>query len=119
MAYVIQTDIYRAVSERECEEGYIDLLFERNEGYKHLKYDWRIEIKYLKESERSKAMVTLEKAKNQLLKYAQQTGDDDVNDTASIRRTLKRKEGLRLAAVVFIGKKDYVMEELTCVLHIV
>jgi hypothetical protein len=141
MVYVIQTDIYRAVSERECEEGYIDMLFERHEAYKHLKYDWMIEIKYLKESERKNVHETLEKAKKQLMKYVlgskyiadKKCKTDDKSrcetdnrswiesdyreygaysryNSFDIAEAAKRNGSLRLAAIVFIGKKDYVIE---------
>jgi len=116
MAYVIQTGIYRAVSERECEEGYIDLIFERHEGYKHLKYDWMIEIKYLKESERAKAQETLQKAKKQLEKYAlesEYSGHSTYRySSGNVAKAVKQDGCLKLVVVVFIGKKDYIVEEL-------
>ncbi|MCD5405997.1 MAG: PD-(D/E)XK nuclease domain-containing protein, partial [Desulfotomaculum sp.] len=79
-------------------EGYIDIYLEKDLRAPDIKYEWAIELKYLKESERDKLDEVIQRGREQLKKYIQQRG-------------LKDKENLKKAVVVFIGKKDYEMLE--------
>ncbi|MCL0106137.1 ATP-binding protein [Peptococcaceae bacterium] len=98
LAYLTITKQFHIISERETQEGYIDIYLEKDLRAPDIEYEWAIELKYLKESERDKLDEVIQRGREQLKKYIQQRG-------------LKDKENLKKAVVVFIGKKDYEMLE--------
>ncbi len=53
-SYLVTSNLYRPVSEPEVENGYIDIYLERDIRLPEVKYEWIIELKYLKKSERDK-----------------------------------------------------------------
>ena len=61
-----------------------------------IKYEWLIELKYLKEGERSNLEQAKQKRLAQLQKYV-------------ASKNLTSKQDLKKALVIFIGKKDYVL----------
>ena len=92
---------YAIFSETEVENGYVDLFLVSNRAYqKFINYDWIIELKYLKETERNRLKEVQKEAQGQLEKY---------------RDSKKSKYGFRSAGVksismVIIGKKDVEIE---------
>jgi len=94
--------IFLIQSESEARNGYIDLLLTRSRQYaQYVTYEWMLEIKYLKESERHKLQEVMEAGKTQLQKYAE---SEDIKSRFE-DDTFKR------AVLIFIGKGDIVVEE--------
>jgi hypothetical protein len=96
-----QSKLYFPVSEREVQDGYIDLYLERNPAMPNIKYEWVWELKYIKESDynanNNLVSEKQQEALQQLAKYRQDphfVGRDDV----------------KYATLVFIGKKRYVIQ---------
>ncbi len=95
--YLSDSNAYRLYSERETETGYIDIYSERDPRLPDTKYEWLIELKYLKESERDKLEQVKKQGLEQLERYAKS-------------KNLADKENLKKALLIFIGKKDYVIQ---------
>ncbi len=96
-------DIYVIRSEMETNTGYIDIMLTRDVRYaKYTKYEWLIELKYLKESERSKLEEIKQAGLAQLARY----GESEL-----ITRGFSG-ESLKKILLVVIGKTDIYMEEL-------
>ena len=100
-AYLTTSRLYRLMSERETEEGYIDIYIEKAPHTSDIKYEWLIELKYLKESEREKLEQVRKQGLEQLEKYAKS-------------KNLADRDNLKKALLIFIGKKDYVIVEGRC-----
>ena len=98
IVYISDSNAYRIHSEREIEEGYIDIYLEKAPHMPDIKYEWLIELKYLKESERDKLEEVKKRGLEQLERYAKS-------------KNLADRENLKKALLVFIGKKDYVIVE--------
>ena len=94
--YLADSNAYRPQSEKETEAGYIDIYLEKDPRIPDIKYEWLIELKYLKESERNNLEQAKQKGLQQLQKYA-------------TSKNLTSKQDLKKALVIFIGKKDYVL----------
>lgn len=89
--------LYIIHSETEVEEGYIDLLLVRDKRYKqYIRYEWLIEIKYLKEKERASLPKVRAKAIEQLQNYS---------FSSQIAQRFQR-DSLKRAALIFIGKNE-------------
>ncbi len=88
---------YFIKSENENNNGYVDLMLRRKIQLKDItKFEWIIELKYIKESDRN----TLEKVKNHGLKQLQMYGESKmVQDELD-------KEGLKKVLIIAVGKKD-------------
>ncbi|MCB2306071.1 ATP-binding protein [Clostridium estertheticum] len=88
---------YFIKSEDENNKGYVDLMLRRKIQLKDItKFEWIIELKYIKESDRN----TLEKVKDQGLKQLQMYGESKmVQDELD-------KEGLKKVLIIVVGKKD-------------
>ena len=51
---VFMSNVYIANSEYEVEEGYIDILLSKNKAFEEsIKYEWMIELKYIKEKDKN------------------------------------------------------------------
>ncbi|MFT5871832.1 MAG: hypothetical protein ACI8WT_000756 [Clostridium sp.] len=88
---------YFIKSEDENNNGYVDLMLKRKIQLKDItKFQWIIELKYIKESDRN----TLEKVKEQGLKQLQMYGDSKM-----VQDELE-KEGLKKVLIIVVGKKD-------------
>ncbi|MBU3159839.1 ATP-binding protein [Clostridium frigoris] len=84
-------------SEDENNKGYVDLMLRRKIQLKDItKFEWIIELKYIKESDRN----TLEKVKEQGLKQLQMYGESKM-----VQEELE-KEGLKKVLIIVVGKKD-------------
>ncbi|MCD5407098.1 MAG: ATP-binding protein [Desulfotomaculum sp.] len=97
-AYLTTSRFYHIISEREVSSGYIDIYLEKDLRVPDIKYEWVIELKYLKESERDQLEQVKQKGLEQLHKYM-------------ASKSLTAKKDLKKALVIFIGKKDYVLVE--------
>lgn len=87
---------YFIKSEDENNKGYVDLMLKRKIQLKDItKFQWIIELKYIKESDRD----TLEKVKEQGLKQLQMYGESKM-----VQDELE-KEGLKKVLIIVVGKK--------------
>lgn len=88
---------YFIKSEDENNNGYVDIMLKRKIQFKDItKFQWLIELKYIKESDRS----SLEKIKEQGLKQLQ-----SYNESKMIQEEMEKDEFLKVLIVV-VGKKD-------------
>lgn len=88
---------YFIKSEDENNKGYVDLMLKRKIQLKEItKFQWIIELKYIKESDRG----ILEKVKEQGLKQLQMYGESKM-----VQEELE-KEGLNKVLIIVVGKKD-------------
>ncbi|MCR1973070.1 ATP-binding protein [Clostridium sporogenes] len=88
---------YFIKSEDENNKGYVDIMLKRKIQFKDItKFQWIIELKYIKESERD----TLEKVKEEGLKQLQGYAESKM-----VKEELGA-EDLKKALVIVVGKKD-------------
>ncbi|MBZ9634571.1 ATP-binding protein [Clostridium sp. FP1] len=88
---------YFIKSEDENNKGYVDLMLKRKIQLKDItKFQWIIELKYIKESDRD----TLEKIKEQGLKQLQM-----YYDSKMVQEEMEEEE-LKKVLIVVVGKKD-------------
>ncbi|KUJ90230.1 MAG: AAA-ATPase-like protein, partial [Thermoanaerobacter thermocopriae] len=93
-SYLTMSNIYKPISEKETEGGYIDIYLEKDIRMPDVKYEWLIELKYVKKSDEKYIEEIIEKGKEQLKRYRESM-------------QFKDKQNLKKALVVFIGKGDY------------
>ncbi|MCR1971916.1 ATP-binding protein [Clostridium cochlearium] len=92
---------YFIQSEAENNKGYVDIMLKRKIQYKDItKFQWIIELKYIKESERN----TLEKVKEDGLKQLKGYAESKI-----VKEQLG-EEGLKKALIIVVGKKDIYTE---------
>ncbi len=93
---------YLLQSEPELRNGYADILLTRSKKWaEYIKYEWLIELKYVKESERSQLDNIRQEGKNQLEKYAQ---------SEDIKKRFE-KNSFKKALVCFVGKAEAYVDE--------
>nr|WP_243190773.1 PD-(D/E)XK nuclease domain-containing protein [Clostridium botulinum] len=94
---------YFIKSEDENNKGYVDIMLKRKIQFKDItKFQWIIELKYIKESERD----TLEKVKEEGLKQLQGYAESKmVQEELGV-------EDLKKVLIVVVGKKDIYTVEL-------
>ncbi|MBD0382627.1 ATP-binding protein [Paenibacillus sedimenti] len=97
-AYLIESRAYRPYSERETENGYMDIYLEKDTRVPGIVYDWIIELKYLKKQNVSDIEKVKVEGLKQLAGYA-------------ISRDLVDKSHVRRALIIFIGKDEWVVVE--------
>jgi len=95
-SYLITSNLYRPVSETEVENGYIDIYLERDIRMPDVKYEWIIELKYLKKSEQNRLAEVKKEGIKQLERYA-------------TSRRLSDKRNIKKALLVFIGKDKFMI----------
>lgn len=93
-SYLITSNLYRPISESEVEDGYLDIFLERDIRMPEVKYEWIIELKYLKKSKKSKLEKVKEEGLAQLQKYANS-------------RKFANKKDIKQVLIVFIGKDEF------------
>jgi hypothetical protein len=96
------SNYYLPFSELENSEGYTDIYLQRGHLHPESKSDWIFEIKYIPQAEAkktSKINAAKTDAKEQLQRY-------------KTSNTFRDKTDLRYLSIVFIGKKDYSIEEI-------
>ncbi|MCT4509420.1 MAG: ATP-binding protein [Tepidibacter sp.] len=95
--------LYVVQSEPEIDKGYIDILLAKNKAYKKLiNYEWLIELKYLKESERNNLKNIKEEGLKQLNEYAE----------SKIIKSRFNKDTLRKVLIIVVGKQDIYFDEI-------
>ena len=103
LSVLFQTNLYLPISETENSEGYSDIYLQRrNYLYPAIKSDWVWELKYIKQADAgNKRLIKAKKAEAiaQLQRYK----------TSNL---FKDRMDVRYLMVVFIGKKDYLIEEI-------
>jgi hypothetical protein len=101
LSILFQNNLYLPISEQENSNGYTDIYLQRRTLYKVLPIDWVWEIKYIKQSDAKKPSLIEEKkteAREQLQRYKNSNRFENRTD-------------IRYLAVVFVGKKNYFVEE--------
>jgi len=98
LAYLFQSKIYVPMSEYETGSGYTDIFLQRNPQLPQVKYEWVLEIKYLKTTDEKKLPQAQQEASEQLRRYIH-------------AHRLEGRDDLKTAIVVFIGKNKYVITE--------
>lgn len=94
---IFMSNVYIANSEYEVEEGYIDVLLSKNKAFQDsIKYEWMIELKYIKEKDKN----TLEEIEKQGLKQLE--GYSSSRKLSSSYNLNQMKKLL----IVVIGKKE-------------
>ena len=93
-SFLTQNNLYKPMSEREVEGGYIDIFLEKDFRFPEIKYEWLWELKYIKNSDLSKLEQVKKEGLKQLERYA-------VSDK------FKDKDNLKKALIIFIGKDEY------------
>jgi hypothetical protein len=93
----LQNNAYVPLSEVEVNTGYIDVFLHRG-PQSHAKYEWVWEIKYVKDKDANTIPDKKQEAVKQLLKYKQTD-------------LFKNKNDVKYAAVVFVGKDKYEIQE--------
>jgi hypothetical protein len=95
LTYLRLTPLYLFVSERELENGYVDILLEK--GNAATRVEWLLELKYIKKENRNQLEEVRKKALEQLRKYVES-------------REMAGRLNLKVAALIFIGKSEIVIE---------
>ena len=67
---MITSNLYRPVSEPEIENGYLDIFLERDIRMPDVKYEWVIELKFIKKNEKDRLRKVKEESLKQLERYA-------------------------------------------------
>ena len=97
-SYMVASRAYKLNSEREVENGYIDIYLEKDIRMPDVKYEWLLELKYIKKSERAKLMQVKEEGLKQLKRYKDS-------------RNFSGREDLKQALIIFIGREEYLIVE--------
>ncbi|MEJ6952525.1 AAA family ATPase [Natronospora cellulosivora (SeqCode)] len=93
-AYLVDSMAYKPYSESEVGNGYIDIYLEKDLRIPDIKYEWIIELKYLKKADKDKLADVKEEGLRQLQEYANS-------------RKFAEKDDIKKALVIFIGKDEY------------
>jgi hypothetical protein len=102
LTLLFQSNFYLPVSEQENNNGYSDIYLQRrSELYPKITTDWIFELKYVKEED--------SKNENLISKQFIQSKKQIFDYKSSVR--YKDRKDIRYLAVVFIGKRDYLIEE--------
>jgi hypothetical protein len=102
LAYLFQSEIYIPMSEYETGAGYTDIFLQRNPQLPQVKYEWVLEFKYLKTSNKKMLPQAQKEASEQLHRYIH-------------AHRLENRPDLKTAIVVFIGKNKYEITEINCI----
>jgi diketogulonate reductase-like aldo/keto reductase len=85
-------------AKKEVENGYIDLFLQRSPSRPDIKYEWAWELKYIKAGDIGKLPGIKNQAAKQLQKYKQAA-------------LFKDRTDVKFAAIIFVGKDQYEIEE--------
>jgi len=100
LGILFQSNLYLPISELENSEGYCDIYLQKRTIYP-VNYEWVWELKYIKTADAEKQALIAEKQQEsitQLKRYKNSTFFKDRTD-------------VRYLSVVFVGKKDCLIEE--------
>ena len=98
LAYLFQSNIYVTMSEFETGDGYSDIFLQRSPHLPEIKYEWLLELKYLKAGDEKELPKAKKEAEEQLQRYMQ-------------AYRLTERPNLKTAIIVFIGKNRFEMYE--------
>ena len=102
-ALISMDGIYVIRSEMETNNGYIDMMLTKDVRYaRYTKYEWLIELKYLKESDRSKLEEVNQAGLEQLARYS---------ESELIIRSFSGGH-LKKILLIVVGKTDIYIEDL-------
>jgi hypothetical protein len=96
---LLQSRLYAPVSEMEVQGGYVDVYLQRHPRLPDVKYEWIWEIKYLKGEDEGELPGKRREALAQLERYRQSP-------------PFASRADVKCAALIFVGKKKYAVEEL-------
>jgi uncharacterized protein YlbG (UPF0298 family) len=99
LSYLNLTHMYQFISEREVGEGYTDILLKKGIGTPEVRYEWLLELKYLKQENRKQLDPIRKKASKQIQGYMKS-------------RELVGRPNLKAVALIFIGKDEIVIDQL-------
>jgi hypothetical protein len=103
LSILFQTNIYLPISETENSKGYSDIYLQRrNYLYPGIKNDWVLELKYVKQSFAENAEVIAEKKAEAIAQLQRYKTSNRFKDRTDVRYLM----------LVFVGKKEYLSEEL-------
>jgi hypothetical protein len=97
LSYLNLTNIYQFISEGEVGKGYTDILLKKGIGTPQVKYEWLLELKYLKQEDRKQLDPVREKASEQIQNYM-------------ASRELVGRPNLKAVALTFVGKDEIVVD---------
>jgi hypothetical protein len=100
---LFQSRLYVPLSEKEVEQGYMDIYLQRSPLLPDIPYEWVWEIKYLKKGDETNGEALQAKkkeARSQLVKYRKS-------------QFFAGRTDVRFLSVLFIGKDRYEIEEIT------
>ncbi|MFD3158736.1 AAA family ATPase (plasmid) [Haloimpatiens sp. FM7330] len=98
---LFMNNIYIPNSEYEVENGFIDILLTKNKAFEDsIKYEWLIELKYIKESERNKFEQVKKEGINQIQRYS---------ISEKLNKSFDMKH-MKNVLIIVIGKKDIYVE---------
>ncbi|GHT48595.1 hypothetical protein AGMMS49982_00150 [Bacteroidia bacterium] len=95
---LFQSKLYVPLTEKEVENGYIDIFLQRSPRLPDIKYEWVWELKYLKKGDRKALHSARNDARAQLEKYRKS-------------REFAGRADMRFASIIFIGKDKFEIEE--------
>lgn len=94
---VLASNVYIENSEYEVEEGFIDVLLTKNKAFEeNIKYEWMIELKYIKEKDRDSSEEVKKQGLKQLKKYSNSDKLLAAYDVMHMKKLL----------IIVIGKKE-------------
>jgi hypothetical protein len=96
---LFQSKLYVPRTEKEVENGYIDIFLQRSPLLPDIKYEWVWEIKYIKKADAKNVETAREQARTQLEKYR-------------YSHLFAGRKDVRFLSILFIGKDKYEMAEL-------
>ncbi|GHT54108.1 hypothetical protein AGMMS49982_18260 [Bacteroidia bacterium] len=95
---LFQSKLYVPLTEKEVENGYIDIFLQRSPRLPDIKYEWVWELKYLKKGDRKALHSARNDARAQLEKYRKS-------------HEFAGRADMRFASIIFIGKDKFEIEE--------
>lgn len=94
---IFMNNVYIANSEYEVEDGFIDVMLSKNKAFEEsIKYEWMIELKYIKDKDRNSLEEVKKQGLDQLKRYSNSKRLSSSYDTKHMKKLL----------IVVIGKKD-------------
>jgi len=102
LSILFQNNIYLPISETENSRGYSDIYLQRRTRYPQIKIDWVWEIKYIKQKDIRKKNL-IEAAKKEAIEQLERYKNSNL---------FKDRTDVRYVYVVFVGKKNYIIEEI-------
>jgi hypothetical protein len=97
LSYLNLTNIYQFISEREMGKGYTDILLKKGIGTPQVRYEWLLELKYLKQEDRKQLGSVRKKASEQVQRYMKS-------------REMVGRPNLKAVALTFVGKDEIVVD---------